>query len=148
VTGFVKTLHVCTRIQIHFIAYCNSHTCVLSRHNKKTGIDKQACFYGWPVVDPVKSRRTIIDPVRTLRGINTVAWVQFCPIVLLHGSLYGQGYCGHQSGPLCTQLGCLCLRTLLTHSLPYTWNSWYYRLFSKRLTNPASLTSSYVIYVY
>jgi len=40
VTGFAKTLHVCTRIEIHFIAYYNSHTRALSRHNSKTGIDE------------------------------------------------------------------------------------------------------------
>jgi len=72
VTGFAKTFHVRTRIEIHFIAYCNSHTRALSRHNNKTGIDKQFCFYRRPVFDPVKSRRTIIDPVRLLRGINKV----------------------------------------------------------------------------
>jgi len=76
VTGFEKTLHVRTRIEIYFIAYCNSHTCALSRHNNKSGINKQVCFYRWLVVDPVKSRRTIIDPVRPLKGINRVAWGQ------------------------------------------------------------------------
>jgi len=74
VTGFVKTLHVCKRIEIHFIAYCNSHTHALSKHNNKTGIDKQVCFYRQPVFDPVKSQRTIIDPMRLLRCINRVAW--------------------------------------------------------------------------
>jgi len=74
VTGFEKTVHVHTRIEIHLIAYCNSHTHALSRHNNKTGIDKQVCFYRWPVIDPVKSRRTITDPVRLLRGINRVVW--------------------------------------------------------------------------
>jgi len=74
VTGFEKPIHVRTRIEIHFISYCNSHTGTLSRHNNKTGIDKQVCFYKRLVVDPVKSQRTIIDPVRTLRGINRVAW--------------------------------------------------------------------------
>jgi len=73
-TGFVKTLHVHTRIGIHFVAYCNSHTRALSRHNNKTGINKQVCFYRWPVFDPIKSWKTIIDPVRPLRGINRVAW--------------------------------------------------------------------------
>jgi len=74
VIGFAKTLQVRTRIEIHFIAYCNSHTRALSRHNNKTGIDKQVCFYRRPVFDPVKSRRNIMDPVRLLRGINRVAW--------------------------------------------------------------------------
>jgi len=40
VTGFEKIVHVRTRIEIHFIAYHNNHTCALSRHNNKTGIDK------------------------------------------------------------------------------------------------------------
>jgi len=73
VTGFEKIVHVCTRIEINLIAYCNSHTSALSRHNNKTGVDKQVCFYRWPVIDPVKSRRTIMDPVRPLRDINRVA---------------------------------------------------------------------------
>jgi len=55
VIEFEKTIHVCTRIEIHLIAYCNSHTCALSRHNSKTGIDKQVYFYRRPVIDPVKS---------------------------------------------------------------------------------------------
>jgi len=54
-TGFAKTPQVRTRIETHFIAYCNSHTRALSRHNNKTGIDKQVCFYRWPVFDPIKS---------------------------------------------------------------------------------------------
>jgi len=62
------------RIEIHFIVYCNNHTRALSRYNIKTAIDKQVCFYRWPVVDPVKTRRTIIDPARPLKGINRVAW--------------------------------------------------------------------------
>jgi len=70
----IKTLHFHTRIEIHFIAYCNSHTHALSRHNNKTGIDKQVCSYRQPVVDTVKLQRTIIDPVRPLRSINRVAW--------------------------------------------------------------------------
>jgi len=40
VTGFEKTVHVRTRIEIHLIAYCNSHTRVLSRHNNKIGLYK------------------------------------------------------------------------------------------------------------
>jgi len=42
VTGFAKTIHVSTRIEIHFIAYCNRYTHALSRHNNKTGIDNTA----------------------------------------------------------------------------------------------------------
>jgi len=74
VTGFAKILHACTKIEIHFIAYCNSHTRALSKYNNKTGIDKQVCFYRRPVVNLFKSGRTIIDPVRPFRGINRVAW--------------------------------------------------------------------------
>jgi len=78
-TEFAKIFHVCTNIEIHFTTYVNSHTCALCRHNNKTGIDKQVCFYRWPVFDSVKIRTTIIDPVRPLRGINRVAWgpIQF-----------------------------------------------------------------------
>jgi len=55
VNGFVKILHVHTRIEIHFIAYRNSHTFALSKRNNKTGINKQVCFYRWLDVDSVKS---------------------------------------------------------------------------------------------
>jgi len=94
VTGFTKTLHVCTRIEIHFIAYCNSHTCALSTHNNKTGIDKQVCFYRRLVVDTFKSQGTIMYPVRPLRGINRVAWglilshCMFAQLVVLSGLLW------------------------------------------------------------
>lgn len=74
VTGFAKTLQLRTRFEIHFIAYYNSHTHALSRHNNKTGIDKLVCFYRRPVFDPVKSWRNTMDPVRPLRSINRVAW--------------------------------------------------------------------------
>jgi len=33
VTGFAKTLHIHTRIEIHFIAYYNSRVHALSRHS-------------------------------------------------------------------------------------------------------------------
>jgi len=69
VTGFAKTLHVRTKIEIHFITYCNSHTHALSRYSNKTVIDKQVRFYRWPVVDPVKSQRiTIYRPCEALEG--------------------------------------------------------------------------------
>jgi len=74
VTGFEKTFHVHTRIEIHFIAYYNSHTQALSRHSDAIAIDKQVCFYKRLFANPVKSWRTIIDAVRPLRGINRVAW--------------------------------------------------------------------------
>jgi len=43
VTGFVKTLHVHTRIEIHFIAFYNSHTHALSRYN--AAMDDWISFY-------------------------------------------------------------------------------------------------------
>jgi len=45
VTGFGKTGHVHTRIEIHFIAYYNGHTQALSRHSDTISIDKKVCFY-------------------------------------------------------------------------------------------------------
>ena len=47
---------------------------LLSRHSNRTVIDKQVCFKRQPVVDSVKSRRTIMDPVKPLGDINRVAW--------------------------------------------------------------------------
>jgi len=44
VTGFVKTIPVRTRIEIHFIAYYNSHTQGLSRHSDTIAIDGQVWF--------------------------------------------------------------------------------------------------------
>jgi len=44
VTGFIKTVPVCTRIEIHFIAYNNSHTQALSRLSDTIAIDKKVCF--------------------------------------------------------------------------------------------------------
>jgi len=73
VTEFAKTQHVHTKIEIRFIAYCNSHTHALSRHNSKTGIDKQVYFYRRPVVKPIKSCRTIMEPIKPLKVINRVA---------------------------------------------------------------------------
>jgi len=61
----------------NWIAFYNGHTSALSRHSNKTAIDKQVYFYRLPFVNPVRSRRTIIDPVRPLRGINRVAWDPF-----------------------------------------------------------------------
>jgi len=57
VTGFGKTLHVHTKIEVHFIAYYNSHTQPLSRYSNKTAKDKQICFYRWLFVEHVKSQR-------------------------------------------------------------------------------------------
>jgi len=39
VTRFGKTIPVCTRIEIYFIAYCNSRTQALSRHSDTIAID-------------------------------------------------------------------------------------------------------------
>jgi len=63
--------------QDHFIAFYNSRTHALSRHSNKTAIDKQVCFYRWPFVNPVKSQKTILNPVRSLRDINRVIWGPF-----------------------------------------------------------------------
>jgi len=108
VTGFGKMGCVHTRIVIHFIAYYDSHTQALPRHSDTIAIDKKVCFYIWLLADPIKPRRTNTDPVGSLGCINRVA----CGAKLFHSmsallrSLwYGQGCCGHLSGPLCTQLG-------------------------------------------
>jgi len=45
VTGFGKTLNVHIKIEIHFIAYYNSHIQALSRHSDTIAIDKQIYFY-------------------------------------------------------------------------------------------------------
>jgi len=155
VTGFAKTLHVCTRIEIHFIAYCNSHTCALFRHNNKAGIDKLVCFYRQPVFDPVKSWRTIMDPVRPLRGINRVAWgpiLSHCmpaQLMVWSGLLWPSVWpTVHTTwSPVSESIvnpPSLPLNSLPTHPPPYTWHSWYCRLFLKCLSKPASPTSSYI----
>jgi len=69
VTGFAKILHVCTRFETNFIACYKRHTLALSKHNNKSSLDKQDYFYRQPVVDPVKSGKTIIDLVRPLRAL-------------------------------------------------------------------------------
>jgi len=69
-----ETLHMCTKIEIHFIAFYIGHTQALSRHSNKSTIDKQVCFYRQLFSNPVKSQRTKTDPVRPLRGINRVVW--------------------------------------------------------------------------
>jgi len=79
VTGFGKTDHACTRIEILFIACYNSHTQALSTHSDTIDIDK-VCFYRRLFADPIKSRRTITDPVGPLGGFNKVA----CGLKLFH----------------------------------------------------------------
>jgi len=54
VTGFGKTVSTRTRIEIHFIAYYNSHTQGLSRHSDTVAIDKKVCFYRWLFANPMK----------------------------------------------------------------------------------------------
>jgi len=73
VTGFGKTNHARTRIEIDFIACYNSHTQALSRHNDTIAIDKKVCFYKWLFADPIKPCRTITDSVGLLGGFNKVA---------------------------------------------------------------------------
>jgi len=80
VTGFGKTIPVCTRIEIHFIAYYNSHIQGLSRHSDTIAIDKKVCFYRWLFADPIKPHRTNTDPVGPLRCVNRVA----CGAKLFH----------------------------------------------------------------
>jgi len=118
VTGFGKTDHVCTRIEIHFIAYYNSHTQALSRYSDTIATDKKVCFYRCLFVDLIKPCRTITDPVGPLGGLIRWHVVPNCSTQRLLSSWYGKGCHGHLSGPLCTQLGCLCLRASLTH-LPW-----------------------------
>jgi len=73
VTGFGKTFPVRTRIEIHFIAYYNSHTQALSRHSDTIARDRKICFYRQLFVNPIKPHRTNIDPVGPLGCINRVA---------------------------------------------------------------------------
>jgi len=73
VTGFVKTVPVRTRIEIHFIAYYNSHTQGLSRHSGMIAIDKKVCFYRQLFFKSNKPCRTYSDLVGSLGCINRVA---------------------------------------------------------------------------
>jgi len=66
VTGFGKTIPVRTRIEIHFIAYYNSHIQALSRHSDTIAIDKKVCFYRLLFAGPIKPHRTNTDPVGPL----------------------------------------------------------------------------------
>jgi len=65
VTGFGKTDHVCTRIEIHFIAYYNCHTQTpyMYRHGDTIATDKKVCFYRQHFANPIKPCRTITEPV-------------------------------------------------------------------------------------
>jgi len=119
VTGFGKTSHVCTRIEIHFIACYNSHTQALSRHSDTIAIIRSTFTDG--LLPTVSSHA---GPTQTLwdHWDALIGWpvVPNCSTRCLLSLWYDQGYCGHLSGPPCTQLGWLCLLTLLTHpaSLP------------------------------
>jgi len=73
VTGFRKTNHVRTRIEIYFIACYNSHTQALSRHSDTIAMDKKVCFYRRLFADPIKPHRTITDFVGPLGGFIKVA---------------------------------------------------------------------------
>ena len=100
VTGFGKTVHVRTRIEIHFIAYYNSHTQTLSRYiqySNKIAIDKKVCFCRRLFYDPIKPCRSNADSVRPLRALMG----GLCSTRCLLGLWYGQGCCGHLSGLLC-----------------------------------------------
>ena len=111
-TGFGKTGYVCTIIEIHFIAYCNSHTQALSRHSDTIAIIRSAFTDAFS--NPIKLRKTNTDPVKPLGGINRGPVVPHCSTRCLLSLWYGQGCCGHLSGPLYTQLGQLCLLASLT----------------------------------
>jgi len=113
VTGFAKTLHLCTRIEIHFIACCNSHTCALFRHNNKTGVDKQVCFCRWPVFGSVKSLKTIIDPMRPLRCINRVTWGAILSHCMPARLVVWWGLLWPSVWPTVHATCCLCLKALL-----------------------------------
>jgi len=158
VTGFAKALHVCTRIEIHFIAYCTSHTHALSRHNNKTSMDKQVCFYRQPVVNPVKSWRTILDPVRPLRGIDRVAGgpiLSHCmsaQLVVWSGLLWPSVWSTVYTTWSPVSDGIVNTLPLSLHPPnlpptcppPYMWHLWYCRLVSKCLSKPASPNSIYI----
>jgi len=120
VTGFGKTVHVRTRIEIHFIAYYNSHTQALPRHSNKTAIDKKVCFFAYRLLLTLLShKKTNTDPVGPLKGIKKVTctlWSQTVQLNVCSPRGMVRGYCVHLSGLLCSLLGQLCLLTLLTHS--------------------------------
>jgi len=140
-TGFGKTVPASIRIEIHFIAYYNSHTQALSRHSDTIARDnKKVCFHKQLFADPIKPCRTNTNPVGPLGCINRVA----CGPKLFHLTsallvVWSGLWC-----LLCTQFGCLCLRALLTHPLPYLWHLWYFMLCSKHLSKSVSPSSSYV----
>jgi len=72
VNGFAKA-QLRIRIEIHFIAYYNSHTQGLSRHSDTIAIEKKVCFYRRLFADPMKPCWTNSDPVGPLGCINRVA---------------------------------------------------------------------------
>jgi len=61
VTEFGKTVPVCTRMEIYFIAYYT------------IAIDKKVCFYRQLFANSIKPRRTNIGPMGPLGCINRVA---------------------------------------------------------------------------
>jgi len=127
VTGFGKTNLVCTRIEIHFIAFYNSHIQALSIHSDTIAIDKMVYFYRQLFADPIKPCRTNTDPLGLLGCINRVP----CGPKLFHlmSALFmvWSGLLWPSIWPTVTQLGLLCLLASLTHPpIPapsYMWHS-------------------------
>jgi len=93
---------------------------------------------------PVKSWRTIIDPVRPLRSINRVAWgpiLSLCTsaqIIVLSRVLWPSVW------PTVHTTWSPVSKGIVNPPTPYLWHSWYCKLFSKCLSKPAGPTSSYI----
>jgi len=114
VTGVGKTNHVHTRIEIHFIAYYNSHTQALCRHSDTVAIDKKVYFYRQTFADSIKPHRTNTDPVGHWGALIVWPVVPNCSTWRLLSLWYGQSCCGHLAH-YAHQLGRLCLLVLLSH---------------------------------
>jgi len=153
VTGFGKTVPVCTRIEIHFIANYNSHTQALSRHSDTIVIDKQVCFYRWLFANPIKSCRTNTVPVGPLGCINRVACgpklfhLTFALFVVWSGLPWPSVWPTLHTTWLPVSESIVNPPTLPTPThLPttYLWHLWYFRLCSKYLSKSACPSSSYI----
>jgi len=99
----MKTLHVHTRIEIYFIAYCNSHTCALSRHSNKTVI----WYHSDAMLHLCTQYMSLINPT-TLWGKDLDCWMQQqpstektclgapvclpCPKVIVHSDAFNKGW--------------------------------------------------------
>ena len=68
VTGFAKTLHVCTKTEIHFIPQDYSYTQRLSMHNVSTVQCELVCFSGGHFADPVVSQLRDLELLPLLHG--------------------------------------------------------------------------------